>query len=206
MRDIRSGVADVAVHLPHDANVLVAVQQCVFLFLDDARSARSRGSRRAVRACFECLQAGVAQHDNQTARVFVLCRDGNVLRCDKLRQCWRRERPGSFRGLKLYVRKAVTSASGIETTATVIRTGGELVVMGGGGSEGGIQRSDKVLIRAGEGVQERHVECLPGSGVEDPSPAREGEGEKGSVCRCDDRVWLKEDNDNDDDYDKTVLD
>jgi len=135
VRDIRSCVAYVAVHLPHDADVLVAVQQCVFLFLDDARSARSRGSGRAVRAGFEGLQAGVAQHDDEAARVFVLCWDGYVLRCDELRQCWRRERPGSFSGLKLYVRKAVASGSGIETAATVIRTGGELVVMGGGGRE-----------------------------------------------------------------------
>ena len=57
MGNIRPRIADVPVHLPHDANVLVAVEQRVLLFLVGPIPA-SAGVGRLVR-----LQAGIGEDD-----------------------------------------------------------------------------------------------------------------------------------------------
>jgi hypothetical protein len=44
VRDVGPSITDISVHLPHDANVLVAVQQRVLLVPDSAHSAGGVGS------------------------------------------------------------------------------------------------------------------------------------------------------------------
>ena len=57
MCDVGPGVANVPVHLPHDANMLVAVEQRVLLLLVGPIAAGA-GVGRLVR-----LQAGIREHD-----------------------------------------------------------------------------------------------------------------------------------------------
>ena len=80
MSDIRTGLANVAVHLAHDTNMLVTVQQRVLLVATG--TAASAGSPVG-------LQAGIGENDNQTLGVLVLGRDGNVLLSHQLRQLGR---------------------------------------------------------------------------------------------------------------------
>ena len=56
--DVRPSITDVSVHLSHDTNVLVAVEQRIFLFL-----VRCIATRSAV-GCFVRLEAGVGKDDN----------------------------------------------------------------------------------------------------------------------------------------------
>lgn len=51
MGNVWPGVADVSIHFPHDANMLIAVEKRVFLVSDDAASTAMGG--------LVCLQAGM---------------------------------------------------------------------------------------------------------------------------------------------------
>lgn len=82
MGDIRTGLANVAVHLAHDTNMLVTVQQRILLIA-------TRTAASAVGSPVS-LQAGIGENDNQTLGVLVLGRDGNVLLSHKLGQLGRR--------------------------------------------------------------------------------------------------------------------
>jgi len=86
--DIRSCVADIAVHLAHDTNVLVTVQQRVFLLALTARSV-------ATEAGLVGLETGIGENDDQPLRVLVGGRDGNVLLSLEAWESWRRGRLGS---------------------------------------------------------------------------------------------------------------
>lgn len=79
MSDVGPGIADVPIHLSHDANVLVAVQQRVLLVSDGAHSAG--GVRGLVR-----LEARIGQDHDEALGVLVIWRDGNMLLCNQLRQ------------------------------------------------------------------------------------------------------------------------
>ena len=96
VRDIGSCVADVAVHLAHDADVLVAVQQRVFFISYHTWPASSCWPRRAVVRRLVGLETGVGQNDNQASRVLVRRRDGDMLGSDELGERWRGKRLGSF--------------------------------------------------------------------------------------------------------------
>jgi hypothetical protein len=80
MGDIWSSVADVAIHLAHDSNVLVTVQERVFLLALSAWSATTVAS-------LVCLETGIGEDDDQSLSVFVGGRNRNVLFSDKL---WKR--------------------------------------------------------------------------------------------------------------------
>lgn len=88
MRDIRTRLADIAAHLAHHTNVIVAVEEVVFV-LPAARSA-TRAMRRLVR-----LERGIAEHNDQALRVLVIGRDRGVLLSNKLGQLgwWHRLGP-----------------------------------------------------------------------------------------------------------------
>ena len=77
MCDVGSGVADVAVHLPHDPDVLVTIQQRVLFVLFGASS--------SVRSLVG-FQASMRQDDNKALGVLVGSRYRNHLLCDELRQ------------------------------------------------------------------------------------------------------------------------
>ena len=86
MRNVGSGIADIAIHLAHDADVLVAVEQRILvLALDTAEPASG-----AAAGCLERLKAGIGEHNDQSLRVVVRGRHGRVLFRNQLRQRWRR--------------------------------------------------------------------------------------------------------------------
>lgn len=81
--DIGTRIRDVAVHLAHDSNVLITVEQRVFVILH-AVAATVRGLVR--------LETGVGEDDNQALGVLVAGGDGHMLLRDELRECGRWER------------------------------------------------------------------------------------------------------------------
>lgn len=87
--DIRSGVADVSVHLPHDADVLVAVEQGVLLVAAGIAATAVDGAVG--------LQTGIGEDDDQTLGVLVIGGDGDMLLGDKLGEFGRRTRLGPWR-------------------------------------------------------------------------------------------------------------
>ena len=86
VRDVRPRVADVAVHLAHDADVLVAVEQGVLVLGAGAMVAGGPAVDRAVG-----FEARVRQHHDQPLRVLVRGRDRDVLLGDELGELGRRE-------------------------------------------------------------------------------------------------------------------
>ena len=101
MRDIRSRLTDVPPHLPHNANMLVTVQQGELLLLArgaDAARAHVR-ERLRIRVAesrrLERLQAGLTQHHDQALGGVVVRGDGHVLRGDELRELRGWQRLGS---------------------------------------------------------------------------------------------------------------
>lgn len=77
--DVGSGIADISVHLAHDTDVLVAVEQRVLLVPDRAHPAG--GVRSLVR-----LEAGIGQHHDESLGVLVVGSDGDMLLRNQLRQ------------------------------------------------------------------------------------------------------------------------
>lgn len=84
MRDIRTGLTDIPVHLAHHTNMLVAVQQRVLL-IPTRTSTPAMGSPVG-------LQAGIGQDDNQALGVLVMGVNGDMLLRDQLGQLGRRAR------------------------------------------------------------------------------------------------------------------
>ncbi len=68
VRNVGARITNVAVHLPHNANVLVTVEQRVLFF-----TVRSPHAVRSVSLghCAVCFEARIGENDNQPARVFV---------------------------------------------------------------------------------------------------------------------------------------
>ncbi len=77
MCNVRSGIADIAVHLAHDTDMLITVEQRIFLLALRTRSV-------ATEASFVCFQAGIGEDDDQSAGVLVGGGDWNMLLCDEL--------------------------------------------------------------------------------------------------------------------------
>lgn len=80
MSDVRSCITNVSVHLPHDANMLVAVEERVLLVPDHATST-AVGS-------FVGLETCIGEHNNQPLSIFVVGSNGSMLLCNELRQFW----------------------------------------------------------------------------------------------------------------------
>lgn len=72
MCDIWTSVADVAIHLAHDADVFIAVQKRVFLLT------LSAGSTATI-AGLVCLETGIGEDDDQSLGVFVGGRNRRML-------------------------------------------------------------------------------------------------------------------------------
>lgn len=73
MCDIRSGVANISVHLAHDTDMLVAVEKRVLVF-----ALHTRATDAAV-GCLVCLETGIGQDDNQPLTVLVTGGNGHML-------------------------------------------------------------------------------------------------------------------------------
>lgn len=86
MGNIRSSLADVSVHLAHHTDMLVAVEQGVFLITVGAAASAMRGA--------ESFQACMRQDDDQALGLFIVGGDGDMLLGDQLRQFGRRARLG----------------------------------------------------------------------------------------------------------------
>lgn len=84
--DIRAGITDVSVHLPHDTNVLIAVEQRVLVVALHAHAAAT-----TVRSLVG-LETGIGEDDNEPLRVLVALCDGQLLLSYELRQGGRRKR------------------------------------------------------------------------------------------------------------------
>ena len=82
MRDIRPRFTDISVHLPHDTNVLVAVEQRVLVLTTIPGSSTMRGTVG--------FQAGVGEDHDQTLGVFVVGCDRDVLLSNELGELGRR--------------------------------------------------------------------------------------------------------------------
>lgn len=80
MCDVRSRLADVSVHLAHNANVLIAVQKRVFVFSLDAHVART------CVGGFVCLETGVGQDNDQASRIPIVGSYRNMLFGNELRK------------------------------------------------------------------------------------------------------------------------
>ena len=88
MCNIGASIADIPVHLTHDANVLVAVQQRVLLVVV-LRTAAGAGASGV--GGFVGLEAGICENDDKALRVFVGGGDGDVLLSDELGEGRRRQ-------------------------------------------------------------------------------------------------------------------
>jgi hypothetical protein len=83
MCDIRPGIADVAVHLAHNSDVFVTVQQRK-LFLSTGHPISARTSMTG----FISLQAGIRKDDDQALCVFVVQWNWYMLLRGELWQLW----------------------------------------------------------------------------------------------------------------------
>lgn len=90
MGNVGASIADVPVHLPHDANMLVAVEERVLVF---AKSSGAVGP--AVRRLVS-LETGIGQDNNESLRVLVGGRNGGMLFRHELWQRRGRERLRPF--------------------------------------------------------------------------------------------------------------
>lgn len=79
MCDIWASITDVAVHLPHDTNVLVAVEQRVLVVALHSHAATT-AMRRLIR-----LETGIGKDYDQSLRVLVAGWDRELLLGDQLR-------------------------------------------------------------------------------------------------------------------------
>jgi hypothetical protein len=84
MSNVGTSLADVSAHLPHDANVLVAIQEGI-LFILGATTTPSPRVRGPIR-----LEACIGENNDESLSVFVGGGNGNVLLSNELRQGWRR--------------------------------------------------------------------------------------------------------------------
>lgn len=89
MCDIRPGLTDISFHLAHDTDVLVAVEQGVFVV--STRLARPAAMRGTIG-----LQTGIGQHDDKPLGIFIVGSDRDMLFGHELREFWRRTGLGPF--------------------------------------------------------------------------------------------------------------
>lgn len=82
--DVWTRITDVAAHLPHDTNMLVAVEKRVLVLLSDTAASAMRGLVR--------LKTGIGEDDDEALRVLVAMGNGLRLFCNKLGQIRRRKR------------------------------------------------------------------------------------------------------------------
>lgn len=92
MGNIGAGVANIPVHLAHDANVLVAVEKRVLVLSLDSGAADA-AMRRLVG-----FEAGIRKDDDESLGVLVGRRNRHVLLSHELRQRRRRQRLGPCHG------------------------------------------------------------------------------------------------------------
>ena len=79
--DIWASFADITVHLAHDTDVLITVQQRKLLILGSTTAAGDR---------LVGLQTGIGENHNQTLSVLVMGWNRNMLLRNKLGEFWRR--------------------------------------------------------------------------------------------------------------------
>lgn len=79
MGDVGTGITNVPVHLSQHTNMLITVEEGVFVLAVHASAARA-----AVRGLV-CLEAGIGKDDDQTLGVLIGRRNGRVLFSDELR-------------------------------------------------------------------------------------------------------------------------
>lgn len=87
--NVGSCFADVSAHFAHHTDVVVTVEEVVFVF------AAAGGSARPVR-CLVSLECRIAEDDDQSLRVLVTAGDRDMLLSDELGQIGRRERLRSW--------------------------------------------------------------------------------------------------------------
>lgn len=90
--NVGASVTDISVHLAHDTNVLIAIEERVFFLSLHAHAARAAVGRLVG------LEAGVGEYHDKPLRILVGRWDGHVLLSDELGQCRRRERLGACHG------------------------------------------------------------------------------------------------------------
>ena len=90
MRNVGSRVADIAVHLAHDTNVFVAVEERVFVLALHAHAARTATVRG-----FVGLEAGIGEHYDEPLGILVARSDRDILFGDELGEGGRRKRLGT---------------------------------------------------------------------------------------------------------------
>lgn len=86
--DIGASFADITIHLAHDADVLIAVQQRELLVL---------GAAAATGDGLVGFQTGIGEHHNQALGVLVMGRNSHMLLGDQLGELGRRTRLGPCR-------------------------------------------------------------------------------------------------------------
>lgn len=117
MSNVWTRLTDVTAHLAHDTNVIVTVQEVVLVL------APARPTARAMRGLVG-LERGIAEHNDQALRVFVVGGDGLVLLSDELRQLGRRHRLGSCRrGSCVSLRHVGWAKAGVEAQVRRTRVG-----------------------------------------------------------------------------------
>lgn len=90
VRNVGPRIANVTVHLAHDANVFVAVQQRVLFLLAARRgTGPARSGDTAAAGYLERLEAGVGEDDNQPLGALVCRGEGRVLHWYQGREGWR---------------------------------------------------------------------------------------------------------------------
>lgn len=87
--NIRPSITDVAIHLAHDANMFITIEQRVLLLPLGTRSVASIGG-------FVGFEASIGENNNQSFSIFVGGGDWDMLFCDEFWQVRRWERLGSW--------------------------------------------------------------------------------------------------------------
>ncbi len=90
MRNVGSRVADVTVHLAHDTDVFVTVEERVLVLALHAHAASTAAMGGLVG-----LEARIGEHDDKPLGVLVAGSDGDVLFGDELGEGGRRKRLGA---------------------------------------------------------------------------------------------------------------
>lgn len=112
--DIWPGVTDVPVHLPHDANMFIAVEERIFFFALDAIAASTS------MGCLVSLETCVRKHNDQSLAVLVGGSDRYVLFRNELRKRGGRERLRAC-GIMRHVSEWTPSAKKKKNSKTCVR-------------------------------------------------------------------------------------
>lgn len=79
MSDVRASITDVSVHLSHNPDVLIAVEERVLVF-----SLHTHSARAAVRSLVS-FKTGIGEHDDKAFGGFISWGNGSMLLGHKLR-------------------------------------------------------------------------------------------------------------------------